>query len=245
MLRALIVEDEPSSRDRLRRLLAVHADEVVVVAEADNGPEAVRLIDAHEPSVVFLDVSLPGLDGFEVLRAVKRPPAVIFTTAHDEFAVRAFRANAVDYLLKPIEPDQLATALGKVARTPAVTGEPWSEVLSALKNIGDRRPRRIACRVGDSTIFVATDDVQYFMADQGYTVVKTASKELLVDTPLMELENRLDPSDFVRIHRSTLVNLNHVTSLKRSPAGRVKVVLKDGTELSSSRRYADNLRSLP
>jgi two-component system LytT family response regulator len=244
MLRALIVEDEPSSRDRLRRLLASHATDIVIVAEADNGPEAVRLIDAHEPSVVFLDVSLPGLDGFEVLASVKRTPAVIFTTAHDEFAVRAFRTNAIDYLLKPIEPDQLAAAVGKVVRA-SLPGSNWSEVLNALKTMGDRRTRRIACRIGDSTIFVATDEVQYFQADQGYTVVKTASKELLVDTPLMELESRLDPNDFVRIHRSTLVNMNHVTSLKRSLAGRVKVVLKDGTELSSSRRYADNLRSLP
>lgn len=244
MLRAIIIEDEAASRDRLRRLLLKHADRLLVVAEAENGPEGVRAIDAYEPDLVFLDVSLPGCDGFEVMKSVRSAPAVIFTTAHDEYAVRAFRASVVDYLLKPIDEDHLATAVAKVG---ALKGSPqqWADVLSALRGLAQPKSRRIACRIGDSTFFVALETVQYFRADQGYTLVRTEAKEFLVDTPLVELENRLDPGEFVRIHRSTLVNMNQVASLKRSDDGRVTVVLKDGTELSSSRRYSDNLRRWP
>jgi two-component system LytT family response regulator len=113
-----------------------------------------------------------------------------------------------------------------------------------MRALSDRGTRRIACRVGNSTSFVTTEEVQYFRADQGYTLVKAVGRELLVDTPLVELETRLDPADFVRIHRNTLVNLNHVASLKRLDGGGMTITLKDGTELSSSRRYAENLRNL-
>jgi two-component system, LytTR family, response regulator len=244
VLRAIVVEDEQASRDRLRRLLEPHVDTVIVVAEADNGVAAVEMIREHEPDLVLLDVSLPGLDGFEVLKALSDPPAVVFTTAYDEYAVRAFRANAVDYLLKPIEPEQLASAVAKVAALkPVRAPSGWQEVLAALRSTRERELKRIACRIGDSTVFVRVDEVEYFRADQGYTVVKSGSKELLIDTPLVELEERLDPADFVRVHRNTLVNMNYVASLRRLLDGRVKIVLKDGSEIASSRRYAENLRN--
>lgn len=244
-LRIVLVEDEPASRDRLRRLLRRHEAEVSVVAEADNGPAAIDIIQQHEPDLVLLDVSLPGLDGFEVLRALNDPPNVIFTTAFDAHAVQAFRANALDYLLKPIEEEQLATALGRALRAHSAAhgaarlAAPGSELARPAKPL-----RRVACRIGDSTWFVDIDDVQYFRSDHGYTMVKTECKELLIETPLVELEGRLDTSEFVRIHRSTLVNMKHVTSLKRILDGRIHVVLRTGEELPSSRRYADNLRNI-
>jgi len=243
LLRAVVVEDEPSSRDRLCRLLVPHSNTVLVVAHADSGPEAVRVINEQEPDLIFLDVSLPDLDGFGVLRSIRPVASVIFTTAHDEFAARAFRERAVDYLLKPIDKAQLAEAIEKLVRPSPRPGQ-WTELLAAMRALSDRRTRRIACRVGNSTSFVTTEEVQYFRADQGYTLVKTVGRELLVDTPLVELETRLDPADFVRIHRNTLVNLNHVASLKRLDGGGMTITLKDGTELSSSRRYAENLRNL-
>ncbi len=243
-LRTVLVEDEPASRDRLRRLLAQHAPEVAIVAEADNGPAAVEIIREYEPDLVLLDVSLPGLDGFEVLGALSTRPAVIFTTAHDEHAVRAFRASAVDYLLKPIDAEQLASALAKVTtRESKKPPQGWTELLNALRTNRDRELKRVACRVGDSTVFVPLEEVQYFRADQGYTLVKSGAKELLIDTPLADLETRLNSTDFLRVHRNTLVNMNQVSSLRRLPDGRMKIVLKDGSELSSSRRYADNLRN--
>jgi two-component system, LytTR family, response regulator len=242
-LRTILVEDEPASLVRLRRLLEPHQADVLIVAEATTGSAAVETIGEFEPDLVFLDVSLPGFDGFEVLSALSAPPTVIFTTAHDEHAVRAFRANAADYLLKPIDPEQLATAVEKVAALKRQSPpQDWNDLLSALRANRDRGLKRIACRLGDSTIFVKVEEIQYFRADQGYTMVKCGSKELLIDTPLIELEGRLDPGDFVRIHRNTLVNMNHVNSLRRLLDGRMKIVLKDGNELASSRRYADNLR---
>lgn len=243
-LRTIVVEDEPVSRDRMKRLLAEHKDQVVVVAEADSGPTAVELIREYEPDLVLLDVSLPGLDGFEVLAALTSRPAIVFTTGHDEHAVRAFRASATDYLLKPIVPSELAAAIDKASkqRSPSSQSD-FKELLSALRVGQERAIKRVACRLGDSTVFMQVEDVQYFRADHGYTMVKSGTQELLIDTPLADLEARLDRADFLRVHRNTLVNMNHVTSLKRLPDGRMKVVMKDGSELSSSRRYADNLRN--
>jgi DNA-binding LytR/AlgR family response regulator len=241
-LRVVLVEDEPASRDRLRRLLKQHEATVSIVAEADNGPAAVEVIRQHEPDLVLLDISLPGMDGFEVLKALPEPPSVIFTTAFDAHAVQAFRANALDYLLKPIEAEQLAIALARATRARA-TPEPAPS--QASPTAAKHKPmRRVACRVGDSTFFVNIDDVHYFRADHGYTLVKTELKELLIETPLIELEARLDQAEFVRIHRNTLVNMKHVSSLKRLLDGRIQVVLQSGEELPSSRRYADNLRNL-
>jgi two-component system LytT family response regulator len=246
VLTTVLVEDEASSRDRLRRLLEVHGERVTVVGEAEDGPAAVQLINAKEPDLVLLDVSLPGFGGFEVIAQLTTDPTVIFTTAHDEYAVRAFRANAVDYLLKPIVPEELATAIEKAisARSPRKNSE-WQEILAALRSGRGRELRRVGCRVGDTTVFVSVDEILYFRADTGYTLVKTADAEHLVDTPLAELDSRLDQRDFVRIHRNTLVNLNYVASVRRSGDGRLRVVLKDGSELLSSRRYAENLRALP
>ncbi len=242
-LRTIIVEDEAASRERLRRLLEAHAGTLQVIAEADNGPEAVRLIAAEEPDLVFLDVSLPGFDGFEVLKAGNHGAAVIFTTAFDKYAVQAIRASAVDYLLKPIEPQELAAAVARVSqaqqRGPA---PPLDQMLSVLRSSRQIGPRRLACRVGDSTFFVTLDEVLLFRAEQGYTTVRTSSREYLIDTPLVELENRLDPEDFVRIHRNSIVNMQHVASLKRLTDGRIKVILDEGSEIESSRRYSDNLR---
>ena len=244
MLRTVLVEDEPASRDRLRRLLDRHGGELKLVAEAEDGASAVEVIREYEPDLVLLDISLPGMDGFEVLGAVSCRPAVVFTTAHDEYAARAFRANAVDYLLKPVDPEQLAAAIGKVLslRSSALPKD-WAAVVAALRNVRERELKRIPCRVGDSTVFVQVEEIQYFRADQGYTVIKCGAKELLIDTPLSELEGRLDANDFVRVHRNTLVNMNHVSCLRRQLDGRIKIILKDGDELSSSRRYADNLRN--
>ena len=245
VLRTVLVEDEAASCDRLKRLLAEHDNEISIVAEADNGPAAVEIIREYAPDLVLLDVSLPGLDGFEVLAALTTKPAIVFTTAHDEYAVRAFRASATDYLLKPIDPEHLAAAIAKVvAQRSSKAPQSFDELLNALRGgTRERELKRVACRVGDSTVFVPLEDVQYFRADHGYTMVKSGSQELLIDTPLADLEGRLNSTDFLRIHRNTLVNMNQVSSLRRLPDGRMKIVLRDGSELSSSRRYADNLRN--
>ena len=243
MLRAVVVEDEKASRDRLRRLLDAHRGVLELVAEAASGPEAVNVVTEQKPDVVFLDISLPGFDGFGVLRSLTSNPAIVFTTAYDDFAVKAFRENAVDYLLKPIEPSELAAAISRLQSRCLSDSTMTANKLSLAPGSDKQHPlARIACRTGDFTIFVQPADVHYFRAEQGYTTVKTSQKELLIEMSLTELEARLDSGDFVRIHRNTLVNMNHVASLKRSYDGRVKLQLSDGSELSSSRRFAENLR---
>jgi DNA-binding LytR/AlgR family response regulator len=230
MLRAVIVEDEPTSRDRLRRLLGSHSSVVEVVGDADSGPSAVEQIESCQPDVVFLDVSLPGFGGFDVLRQLKTSVKVVFTTAHEEHAVRAFNERAVHYLLKPIDPAQLAEAIARITTPDA------AESAERLRN----SLSRILCRDGDTTHVIRPADVLFLKADQGYTLVCTESKEYLSADALAFLEQCLG-DDFVRIHRSTLVNTRHVESLKHVD-GDLTIVLRNAQELPVSRRHAPRLR---
>jgi DNA-binding LytR/AlgR family response regulator len=229
MLRALIVEDEQGSRDRLRRLLARHASQVSVVGEADSGPRALELITTLRPDLVFLDVSLPGFDGFALLDELDARVRVIFTTASQEHAVRAFDTGAVHYLLKPIDPEQLQEALGRLQRDD-VAPEPS----------GNRNGiSRLLCRDRDTTHVLRTEDVLFVKADSGYTLVRTDTKEFLTGESLGSLEKQMGRS-FVRIHRNALVNVAQVSSL-RHVDGEVVVVLRNAMELAVSRRHSSAL----
>ena len=229
MLRALIVEDEPASRERLRRLLGKHASEVEIVGEAENGPRALEVIRAVQPELVFLDVSLPGFDGFALLDEIEASVKVVFTTASQEHAVRAFETGAVHYLLKPIDPAQLQEALARAHRSDAPAPEPGRPGLS-----------RVLCRDRDTTHVVRTDDILFLKADQGYTLVRTGGHEYLTADSLGSLEQQIGRS-FVRVHRNALVNITQVTSLKHVD-GEVLVVLSNGMEVPVSRRHAQGLR---
>jgi DNA-binding LytR/AlgR family response regulator len=229
MLRVLVVEDEPSSRDRLRRLLGKHEDEVTIVGEADNGPRALEEIEASRPDLLFLDVSLPGFDGFDLLSRIDRSIKVIFTTASHEHALRAFGTGAIHYLLKPIDPTQLEEALARVHRSDGRQG---------LERA--RGARRILCRDRDTTHVLRTDEVLFLKADQGYTLVRTADDEYLTADSLGTLEEQMGGA-FVRIHRNALVNLEQVSSLKHLDGDTI-VVLRNGMELPVSRRHSQALR---
>jgi DNA-binding LytR/AlgR family response regulator len=224
------VEDEQSSRDRLRRLLGRYQNEMEVIGEADSGPAAVEQIRGLRPDLVFLDVSLPGFDGFDVLAEAGISVKVIFTTASQEHALRAFGAGAAHYLLKPVDPAQLQQAVARVlkAEPRPMTDAPRSSV------------NRILCRDRDRTYVIRSDEVLYFKADQGYTLVRTDTGEYLTADSLGTLEERIG-ADFVRIHRNAVVNLAHVGSLRHID-GDVLVVLRNGTELPVSRRHAPGLR---
>lgn len=243
--RAVLVEDEELSLSRLRRLLASYPGQVEVVGEATTGPAAVELIRQLAPDVVFLDIDLPGLGGFQVLEQLERQPAVIFTTAFNQHALDAFKAYAVDYLLKPIDIDAVGKALQKLAAM-GFHRDRLSETIERLLPPSDRYLTRLPCRVGDRTVLLRVDDISYFQSDNKYTSVFTAERDFLIDTPLVDLERKLDPREFIRIHRATLVNLAWIDELRRSDDGRFRVLLKDPkrTELRSSRMYSDNLRNL-
>lgn len=242
--RAVIIENEEHSLTRLKRLLDGFPEHVRVVGEAKDGPSAVEVVRATSPDLLFLDIDLPGYNGFQVLERLDRQPAVVFTTAFNQHALEAFKTHAVDYLLKPIESSALLRALEKLNR---FNHSQFSRALEHLLDLsGSRHLARLSCKVGDRTILVKTGEVMYLQADNKYTAVHTATNEYLIDTPLVELEERLNPTDFVRIHRGTLVNIAWIAEIRRAYDGKLVAVLKNskGTELPASRTYAENLKNL-
>ena len=242
--RAVIVEDEEHSRRRLLRLLGDFPGDIEIVGEADNGLTAVDVIRATSPDLLFLDINLPGLDGFQLLGNLERQPAVIFTTASNQHALDAFKAYAVDYLLKPIDGDALGRAVEKLRTMGFNHGSFAKSFAQMAVHLGAPYLIRIICKVGDRLIIVKTSEVHYFQADNKYTSVYTSGKKYVIDSPLVELEQKLDPKDFIRIHRSTIVNVPWIAEIRKGLEGRMKVVILDprGTELPVSRMYADNLK---
>ena len=244
--RCVIVENEERSMARLRRLLAQFPQDVDIIGEAGDGPAAVELIRARRPDLVFLDIDLPGYGGFQVLERLDVQPAVVFTTAFNQHALKAFATYAVDYLLKPVEAEGLKRALAKL-RVMGFNQAQFSLALEQLLELsGSRYLRRISCKLGDRTVLVNAGEVLYFQADNKYTALHTVASEFLIETPLTELENTLNPKDFIRIHRSTLVNVAWIAEIHRTFGSKTIVVLKDAkaTQLIASRRYTDTLRNL-
>ncbi len=231
-IRAVIADDEPPARRKLARLLAGHAD-VAVVGEASTGAEAVALLKGDRPDVLFLDVQMPGLDGFEVLEALGELDgvAVVFVTAYDEYAVRAFEVEALDYLLKPTTGERLAKLLDRVrehiARRRA--GTVSTESRAYWKRILVRGPRTMQ--------FVDVQSIDWVEADRNYAVVHCGAAEHLIRSTIESFVAGLDPADFARINRSTAVNLNPVGELRPWTHGEYRVVLRGGQEFTWSRRY--------
>jgi two-component system response regulator AlgR len=235
-LKVLIVDDEPPARQRLRSLLAEIGD-AEVVGEAANGQEGVRAAVELSPDVVLLDVRMPGMDGIEAARhlnALEEPPAVIFATAYDEYAVNAFDAQAVGYLLKPIRKEKLAAALGQAVRLT----RPQLQKLAA----GSERRTHIAARHREGLRLIPLEDVQFFFAEQKYTTVRHVKGEDLIEDSLRALEEELGTA-FVRIHRNALVSVRFLERIERNAEGQYFVRLR-GCEapLQVSRRMAGELR---
>ena len=241
----VIVEDEEPSRNRLKRLLESFKESIKVIGEADNGIEAVRIVSELQPRLLFLDIQLPGIDGLKVLEKLPYQPAVIFTSAYDRYALKAFQAIAIDYLLKPIDAEMLEKAINKLKKV-GFQQESIAEKIEYLLHTSQSAPqKRIPLRVGDRIDLVDPDDILYFQSDNKYTKVKTSTKEYVIDTTLLELEQKLNPKKFVRIHRSTIVNLDWIAELHKWFGGRLKVCLRDNPsiELIASRSYAAKLVS--
>lgn len=239
-LRALIVDDEALARSRLRKLLLGVAD-VEIVGECSNGPEAIDFIREHRPDVVFLDVQMPEVSGFDVLRAVgpESWPAVIFVTAHDRHAIEAFEVHALDYLLKPFTQARLVAALQRArehaqVRSQANANKQLAELLAGAKA---ERPSlsRIAVKNGQETVFVRVADVDYVESAANYAVLHTRAGNQVLRETLTSLVNRLPARLFLRISRSIMVNLERVKSLQAGPRGEYLVVLQDGRQLLLTR----------
>ncbi len=241
-MRALIVDDEAIARNRLKRMLARldPAVSVEVVGEAANADEALERIRALEPDVVFLDIRMPGMDGLELARRLPDGTHVVFTTAYDEYAVPAFDAAAVDYLLKPLEAARLAAALHKVRRLQAPL--PRRELERLLTEIAARRaPPRIAARHGDTVRIFDPREISRFHAQDRYTVFCHTGREYLLDDSIVALETRLTAWGFLRVHRNELVNLDHVKAVRRED-DETLVDLANGERAAVSRRHLVELK---
>jgi len=244
--RALVVEDEPIARRQLRELLA-GIEWVECIGEASNGREAVGRIDALEPDLVFLDIEMPELSGLEVLERITHDPAVVFTTAYDKFAVAAFELEAIDYLLKPFGRDRLHAALERVRRAVRERGdEPVSrrarEALGQIAGAGALA--RIFVRDRGRIVPIAAQEIERLEAEDDYVAVHSRGRRYLVYLGMNEFEARLDPQRFLRIHRSHIVNLDHVAALIPFDGTRLQVEMRDGTRLTASRTRSRELRGL-
>jgi two-component system, LytTR family, response regulator len=244
-LRALIVDDEPLSRDRIRMLLAEHPD-VDVVGECGDGASAVALIQQQKPDLVFLDVQMPELDGFDVLEQLGSAvlPGVIFVTAYDSYAIRAFDVNAVDYLLKPVDPARLALALER-ARSDDGREETTDRLLSVVESF--KRPRyrtRVVVRDQKGAFFLPVEKIDWLEAADNYVRLHANDTSYLVRDTLKVMEASLDPERFVRVHRSAIVNLDRIERVEPWSRGEYAILLRDGTRLTSSRAYGGAFRAL-
>lgn len=243
MIRAYLVDDEPPALDRLARMLDL-TRRVQIVGSSTDPVEALQEVRALRPDILFLDIHMPGLSGFELLAELPVQPLVVFTTAYDQYALDAFRTNSIDYLLKPIDPEQLERALAKAER---FEGQRWqdTEVRTLLARVDamlEPKPNRawlsrLASRLGDTVVVVDLRRVTHLLAREKLTFAVTADREYVVDLTIAELETRLDPARFVRIHRGFILNLDHLQELHADFGGRMVARLKDAgrTELPVSR----------
>ena len=240
-VRALVVDDEPPARRGLARLLAAQPG-VIVVGESKNGAEAVRAIRASCPDLVFLDVEMPGLDGFGVLRALEPGPLplVVFVTAFDDYAVRAFEIHAVDYLVKPFSDRRFADTLARVRGrldNATVAADAARRVVAALAEACvEPGPDALVATTGRRSVVIRIADIDWIEAQDYCALVHTRGASYLLRKSIRALEQRLAPRGFVRIHRSAIVNLARVRELRRPAQCEWSVVLDDGTELPVSRR---------
>lgn len=239
-IRTLIVDDEPLARERIRTLLQGEAD-IEILAECPDGNAALAAIRKHAPDLVFLDVQMPGLGGFEVLQALdeEQMPLVIFVTAYDQHALRAFEIHALDYLLKPFKPARLKQTVQRARETLAnqQAGAATKNLLELINGAKPTRERlsRLAVRVGERVLFVRVEQIEYIESAGNYVVVHVAKENHVVRDTLTALEEKLDPKQFLRISRSTLVNLDAVKELQPLFKGEHAVVLHNGKQLTMTR----------
>ena len=248
-IRAAIVDDEPLARRRIRNLLTGERD-VEVIAECANGKDAIESLEASLPDVLFLDIQMPEIDGFDVLQAVGvgHVPAVIFVTAYDRFALRAFEAHALDYLLKPFDDERFEAALQRAReRIRAHRGGDLDRRLEALLETvrGDHGYlRRLVVPAGHRSVFLRTEQIDWIGAERNYIRLHVGGRAYLMRENLSRIASALDPKAFCRIHRSTVVNIDRIQAVESLFRGEYLVVLHDGTKLTSGRSYRSNLHAL-
>ena len=250
-IRAAIVDDEPLARRRIRNLLK-EASDVEVIAECANGKEAIESLvsfGVSPPDLLFLDIQMPEIDGFDVLQTigVGRVPVVIFVTAYDQFALRAFEAHALDYLLKPFDDERFGAALERAReRVRQQQGDLNRRLQALLENVrGDRGYlRRLVVPSGHRSVFVRTEQIDWIEAERNYVRIHVSGRAYLLRENLTRIASALDPAVFCRIHRSTIVNVERIQAVESLLHGDYLVVLQDGTKLTSGRSYRRSLLAI-
>lgn len=248
----ILIDDEPLAISRLRRLLANHADLFTIIGEAQNGAEGLALVEAGRPEVIFLDIEMPLLNGFEMLARLSYMPLVVFATAYDQYAIRAFEENSVDYLLKPIEADRLERTAQKIrnlrGQTPLNTANPYADNLARL--LEQMKPKKelfsISVKTGDKIRLIPLADIAFFEADEKYVFLATTDGQKFLTTyTIASLDDKL-PDTFVRISRSAIVNSHRIRDIQKHFDGKYVLTLNDAkhTRLTTGSTYADNVRGL-
>lgn len=238
VIRAVIIDDEKLARVRLSRLLQQYS-EIEIVGEAENGRLGLEMITKLQPELIFLDIKMPMMSGFEMLGEMDKSPYVIFTTAYNEYALQAFEENTIDYLMKPIAEEKLVRAVRKA--TAILHGDKsWQiNINRVLESITKKEQQltRFSVKVGNKIALIPSDDVQFFCAEDKYTFLHTAESEFIVDFSLKDLENRLPAEIFQRIHRSFIINLNYIKAIHKWFGGKLQLEMKNGKDIIVSRSY--------
>jgi two-component system LytT family response regulator len=263
-LRTIIVDDEALARRGLRHRLGA-VEDVRIVAEARNGREALQLIESEKPDLMFLDIQMPGMDGFDVLRALEpeRMPVIVFVTAFDDYAVQAFESHALDYLLKPIDDGRLADALERVREyveqrnavqhresllrlVGQITGQPVGSMAdvrrTGVERLKRKEPPRLAIKDAGSTTWLRQDEIDWIDAAGDYMCVHVAGETYILRRTMKKLEQELDPDILQRVHRSTIVNVKRVKEMHAHINGEYFLTLSNGHTVKLSRSYRDRLR---
>jgi len=246
--KVLIVDDEPLARHRIREMLKGDR-EVEIVGEARDGGEAIEAIKAHAPDIVFLDVQMPDMNGFDVLKlaATNHPPLIVFVTAYDQHALHAFEVHAVDYLMKPFDRRRFAQALGHAKAQLHLKQRP--DTAAIIKRLEEfkgevRYLQRFAIKTGEAVVFIRAAEVDSIEAEGNYVRLNVANSSYLLRETLNSVESKIDPRMFVRIHRSTIVNMNRVKELQIWARGEYRVVLQNGACHPLSRGYREHFDTL-
>ena len=252
MTSALIADDEPHLARALAAELTRGWPELQLLPPARNGIEAAQAIAKHQPDLAFLDIRMPGMTGLEVAQGLETRTRVVFVTAYDNHAVEAFDQGAIDYVLKPVNPERLQRTIARLRASLALPAEDSDALLSALRQLLPAAPapsakplRWLRASQGEITHQVAVDEVLFFQADDKYTCVRTARAEHLIRMPIAELAAQLDPARFVQVHRSTIVNLAHLAGTRRDEASRLFLRVRGhDTELPVSRAYVHLFKAM-
>ena len=246
-LTTLIVDDEPLAREGLRLLLAEDGD-MAAIHEAANGREAVAAVRDRQPDLVFLDVQMPEMDGFAVLEQIdaRAMPAIVFVTAHDQYAIRAFEINAIDYLLKPVTAQRFTQALARAKARLQSPDEANGQIRALLETIASphRYVKRLAIRTTGKTLFVNVDEIDWMRAAENYVELHVGRAHHLLHVTMTTLERSLDPEMFLRIHRSIIVNVRRIQEVEPAQHGEYVVRLHTGLSLQSGRTYHEKIKAL-